>query len=91
MKNTHKQKMVSAETIAKRADRGENVSTFFTNAGHMMPAIQRVNVDFAAPMLHELDSAAKELNISRQAVIKTLIRQALDQRYLARRVRSKRN
>jgi len=33
-------------------------------------------------MLDELDNAAKELNISRQAVIKTLIRQALDQHYL---------
>ena len=29
----------------------------------------------------------KELNISRQAVIKTLIRQALDQQYLARGIR----
>jgi len=57
-----------------------------------MPPIQRVNVDFTAPMLSELDDAAKELNISRQAVIKTLLRQALDQRYLARNVapRSKR-
>jgi hypothetical protein len=91
MKSTHKQKAVPAETIARRADRGEDVSSFFTNAGRMMPPIQRVNVDFAAPMLHELDSAAKELNISRQAVIKTLIRQALDQRYLARRARSKKN
>jgi len=35
-------------------------------------------------MLEELDRAAKELNISRQAVIKTLIRQALDQQYLVR-------
>jgi metal-responsive CopG/Arc/MetJ family transcriptional regulator len=34
-------------------------------------------------MVDELDNAAKELNISRQAVIKTLIRQALDQHYLA--------
>ena len=37
-----------------------------------MPPIQRVNVDFALPMLQELDRAAMELNISRQAVIKTL-------------------
>jgi hypothetical protein len=37
-------------------------------------------------MLSELDIAAKELNISRQVVIKTLIRQTLDQRYLARNV-----
>ena len=51
-----------------------------------MPPIKRVNVDFAGPMLSELDIAAMELNISRQAVIKTLIRQALDQRYLARNV-----
>jgi metal-responsive CopG/Arc/MetJ family transcriptional regulator len=33
-------------------------------------------------MLEELDKRAEELNISRQAVIKTLIRQALDQHYL---------
>jgi hypothetical protein len=35
-----------------------------------------VNVDLASGMLAELDRAAKESNISRQAVIKTLIRQA---------------
>jgi hypothetical protein len=40
-------------------------------------------VDFTSPTLEELDNAAKELNISRQAVIKTLVRQALDQHYLA--------
>jgi len=45
--------------------------------------IQRVNVDFTATMLEELEKAAQELNISRQAVIKTLIRQALDQHYAA--------
>jgi metal-responsive CopG/Arc/MetJ family transcriptional regulator len=48
----------------------------------MVGPTQSVNVDFAAPMLEELDSAARDLNISRQAVIKTLIRQALDQHYL---------
>jgi len=77
------QGMPSAESIAQLADRGENVSGFFTNTGRMMQPVQRVNVDFAAAMLQELDSAAEELNISRQAVIKTLIRQALDQHYLA--------
>jgi hypothetical protein len=84
MKRTRKQKKpVSAENIARLADKGKDVSRFFTNAGRMMGPIQRVNVDFASPMLDELDNAAKELNISRQAVIKTLIRQALDQHYLA--------
>jgi hypothetical protein len=84
MKTTPKQrKPVSAENIARLADKGKDVSRFFTNAGRMMGPIQRVNVDFASPMLDELDNAAQELNISRQAVIKTLIRQALDQHYLA--------
>ena len=84
MKNIRKQrKSVAAETIARLADEGKDVSRFFTNTGRMMAPIQRVNVDFASAMLEELDNAAKELNISRQAVIKTLIRQALDQHYLA--------
>jgi len=34
-----------------------------------------------------VDQAARNLNISRQAVIKTLVRQALDQHYLAQRAR----
>jgi len=86
MKSTRnrKERPVSAEAIARRADRGEDVSGFFTNSGRMMPPIQRVNVDFTATMLKELDELAKQLNISRQAVIKTLIRQALDRQYLAR-------
>ena len=79
----------SAEAIARRADRGENISRFFTNSGRLMEPIRRVNVDFAAPMLRELDMAAEELNVSRQAVIKTLIRQALDQHYVARTRRSR--
>jgi metal-responsive CopG/Arc/MetJ family transcriptional regulator len=51
----------------------------------MKPAIQRVNVDFSVNMLKELDVLAKELNISRQAVIKSYLRQSLDQHYLARK------
>ncbi len=90
MKNTRRrQKPVSAEAIARRADQGKDVSRFFTNTGRMMEPIRRVNVDFAAPLLNELDRAAEELNISRQAVIKTLVRQALDQRYLARKTHPK--
>ena len=88
MNKTHKTKRrVSAEAIAKRAERGENVSQFFTNKGRMMPAIQRVNVDFAQDMLQELDVAARELNVSRQAVIKILVRQALNQHYVAQKAR----
>jgi len=74
---------VSAEAIARIADQGKDVSRFFTNRGKLVPPIQRVNVDFSAAMLHELDQAAEELNISRQAVIKTLVRQGLDRHYSA--------
>ena len=85
MKKTRKsRKAAGAETIARLADKGKDVSGFFTNTGRMMRPIQRVNVDFAPVMLEELDRAAQELNISRQAVIKSLIRQALDQQYMAR-------
>ena len=84
MKTNHKKKApLSAEEIARLADRGKDVSRFFTNRGRMMGPIQRVNVDFTSPMLEELDRAAEALNVSRQAVIKTLLRQALDQHYLA--------
>ena len=90
MKQTSKtRKERSAEEIARLAERGEDVSRFFTNTGRMMEPIRRVNVDFASSMLKELDGTAQELNISRQAVIKTLIRQALDERYLARSARSR--
>jgi hypothetical protein len=79
------------------ADRGKDVSGFFTGKGRMVQAgaaplstirgIQRVNVDVTAGMLEELDKAARDLNVSRQAVIKTLVRQALDQHYLAQSAR----
>jgi hypothetical protein len=85
MKNTAKgKKPVSADEIAERADRGEDISRFFTNDGKMMPPlIKRVNVDFTPSMVDELDREAEELNISRQAVIKTLLRRALDEQYVA--------
>jgi metal-responsive CopG/Arc/MetJ family transcriptional regulator len=65
--------------LGGRAHKGE---------GRLVQPIQRVNVDLAAGMLKELDEAARELNVSRQAMITTLVRQALDQHYLAQRARS---
>ncbi len=88
MKRTRETKKVpSAESIARMADRGKDVSRFFTNRGKMMQPIQRVNVDFTASMLQELDQAASELNVSRQAVIKAFVRQALDRHHLAQKAR----
>jgi Ribbon-helix-helix protein, copG family len=85
MKKTRKSAQpVSADAIARLADQGKDVSHFFKGQGRM---VQRVNVDVTAAMLEELDKAAEDLNVSRQAVIKTLVRQALDQHYLAQRAR----
>jgi hypothetical protein len=88
MKRTRKSaKPVTAESIARMADQGEDVSRFFAGKGRMVQPIQRVNVDLTASMLEELDKTAQDLNVSRQAVIKTLVRQALDQHYLAQGAR----
>ena len=85
MKNTAKKKAPTADEIAELAMKGEDVSSFFINKGEMRPPIQRVNVDFTLDMLKELDAIARDLNISRQALIKTSLRQALDHHYLARK------
>jgi hypothetical protein len=88
MKKTRKPRgPVPADAIARLADRGKDISRFFKGQGRMVQPIQRVNVDLTSGMLEELDKAALDLNVSRQAVIKTLVRQALDQHYLAQRSR----
>ena len=61
MQNTRKRgETASAESIARLAEQGKDVSRFFTNHGRMMGPIQRVNVDLAMGMLEELDQAAKD-------------------------------
>ncbi len=59
-KTQTRKKALPAEAIARMADRGKDVSRFFTNSGKMMKPIQRVNVDFTAGMLEELENAAKD-------------------------------
>ncbi|MCP5110354.1 MAG: ribbon-helix-helix protein, CopG family [bacterium] len=89
MKKTRKpSKPPSADAIARMADEGKDISRFFKGKGRMVRPIQRVNVDLTAEMVEELDRAAQDLNVSRQAVIKSLVRQGLDQRYLARQART---
>jgi Ribbon-helix-helix protein, copG family len=88
MKKTPKRSApISADAIATLADQGKDISRFFKGQGRMVQPIQRVNVDLTTSMLEELDTAARDLNVSRQAVIKTLVRQALDQHYIAQRAR----
>ena len=84
MSKTAKKKKPTADEIVEMAMSGDDVSRFFTNKGEMRPPVKRVNVDFTLDMIKELDAVARELNISRQAVIKAYLRQALDQHYMAR-------
>jgi hypothetical protein len=70
----------TADEIAGMASRGEDVSAYFTNKFTVVRPIHRVNVDLTHGLLRELDARAARLNISRQAVIKTLLRQALNER-----------
>ena len=84
------EKIPTSDEIAEMADRGEDISRFFTGDGKMKPplnrdGIQSINVDFTPEMLYQLDNIGRELNISRQAVIKMYIRQAIDQYYMAKK------
>ena len=70
---------LSADEIAAMASRGEDVSAYFTNKFTVVRPVRRVNVDLTQGMLRELDERAARLNISRQAVIKTLLGRALNE------------
>jgi hypothetical protein len=72
-------KTPTADEIAEIATRGGDVSTYFTNKFTVVRPVRRVNVDLTEGMLRELDERAARLNVSRQAVIKTLLRQVLDE------------
>jgi metal-responsive CopG/Arc/MetJ family transcriptional regulator len=61
------------------ASRDEDISSHFTNRFTTVRPVHRVQVDLPAGMLKELDGRAAMLNINRQAVIKTLLRRALDE------------
>lgn len=67
------------DEIAEMASRGEDVSAFFTNKFTVVRPVRRVNIDLTQGMLRELDGRAARLNVSRQAVIKTLLAQALSE------------
>lgn len=70
-------KAPTADEIAEMASRGEDVSAYFTNKFTVVKPVRRVNVDLTQGMLRQLDEQAARLNISRQAVIKTLLARGL--------------
>ena len=78
---------VSAESIARLADKGQDICAYFTNKGKMMAPLDSVGIDLNKAMLEELNEAAKRLNVSRQVLIKRFIRRGLDQHYLGQKTR----
>jgi hypothetical protein len=59
------------------ASRGEDVSRYFSNEFRVVRPVRRVNVELTEGMVRELDARAAKWNVSRQAVIKLLLGQAL--------------
>ena len=72
-------KRPGADEIAEMASRGEDISAHFSNKFTVVRPVRRVNVDLTQGMLRDLDARAARLNISRQAVIKTLLGRALNE------------
>ena len=70
---------ISADEIADKASRGEDISAYFSNKFTVVRPVRGVNVDLTPGMLRQLDQRAAKLNISRQAVIKTLLSWALEE------------
>ncbi len=66
-KHSNSKPIDEIEAIAERAERGEDVSPFFTNR-HV--AKQRVNVDFPLDLLHQIDEECRRVGVTRQAWIK---------------------
>lgn len=88
MKKTNKTKRpASAESIARLADNGRDISSYFTNKGKMMPPLGSVGIDLNDEMIEELNEAARKLRVSQQALIKRFIRRGLDQHSLGQKTR----
>jgi hypothetical protein len=89
---------ISTEELEQKIEAGEEVvdryfdpTTTRIGTPRLMTSRRRqdivtTNLDIPHPMLDELDQMTSELNISRQAVIKMMLRRALDEHYLAKRV-----
>lgn len=80
-------RIASAESIARKADRGESISAYFTNKGKMMPPLETDAMGLSESMLNEVDKAARKLKVTRQVLIKQFIRRGLDEQYRSQKQR----
>jgi hypothetical protein len=90
MKKSRKVKVITAEELDEKFERGEDITPWldlknaklYPAGSYELPkkavVPQKINVDFPEWMVKRLDQEAAKLNISRQAVIKTWVRDRLD-------------
>ena len=86
-KTSSAKRTASAESIARKADKGEDITVYFTNRGKMMPPLNGSGIELGDALLEELDQAAKKLKVSRQALIRQYVRRGLDKQYRSQRQR----
>jgi hypothetical protein len=73
---------MKAREFDEKFDAGEDITEHLDKGKAARPnrELKRVNVDFPAWMVRELDREAQRLGVNRQAVIKTWIASRLDDR-----------
>jgi hypothetical protein len=78
---TTNRKALSSATLDAMHDRGINLSAQLDLTKTQRPgrAVQRVNVDFPADLLREIDQEARRLGVTRQAFIKIRLADSLQQ------------
>jgi hypothetical protein len=82
---SHAHQEAGEEVIDRYFDSTTRVGTRRQMTSQRRQNLENTNLEIPSPMLNELDKMAKELNISRQAVIKMMLRRALDEHYLAKK------
>ncbi|MBD2185881.1 CopG family transcriptional regulator [Planktothrix sp. FACHB-1355] len=88
---------ISIEELEQKIEAGEEVIDRYFDATTTRVGTRRqmssrrrqdlvtTNLEIPTPMLNEFDQMANELKISREAVIKMMLRRALDEHYLAKK------
>jgi len=79
-----KKKYITAAEFDKRFDAEEDLSAHYDLENAIRPGLEqrRVSVDFPAWMVHQLDTVARRLGITRQSVIKVFISEKLKEQDL---------
>ena len=77
---TSRARALSATELDAMHDAGTDLSGHMDLAKAVRPgrAVQRVNVDFPADLLREIDQEARRLGVTRQAFIKVRLADALE-------------